>query len=75
MPSPAAVKAFFVSRGGSLRQWALARGYSPSTVFMALRGERDGPRSRDVRRLLLEEMGLDGGEGEGHGDTGLRQNE
>jgi hypothetical protein len=48
-----AVRAAFVSLGGSLGAWCRARGYHQQNVRMALVGQWEGPRARAVRDEVL----------------------
>ena len=44
----------FRVNGTTLRSWSLAHGLDPATVARALRGEQNGPRAYEARRLVRE---------------------
>lgn len=46
----------FVAEGISIREWALARGYSPSTVYAVIRGQVRCTRGK-THRIAIE-LGL-----------------
>lgn len=51
------VQAYFILKHTSIRQWAMKNGFNPSTVNMALRGERHGALSKEIIRKLNQEIG------------------
>jgi hypothetical protein len=55
--SPNAIRAHFLLRNTTLYQWAMARGFAPSSIFAAVRGLRMGPRSKKLLTALEKEMG------------------
>lgn len=48
------VRGALLFKGLSLRAWARGRGYNPSTVYMAARGERSGVKAARIMRDLEE---------------------
>ncbi len=50
------LRASFVAEGISIREWALARGYSVSTVYAVVRGEVRC--TRGVSHKIAVELGL-----------------
>lgn len=50
-----AIRAFLISRGETLNQWAKANGYCPGTVYRAVNGDRKGPKSEEILKKLSEE--------------------
>jgi hypothetical protein len=46
------LKATLISRGYTLRSWALAHGYKPTTVYGAASGVRAGIKSIRIRKQL-----------------------
>lgn len=46
----------FIAEGISIREWALARGYSPSTVYAVIRGQVQCRRGKTHR--IAVELGL-----------------
>lgn len=50
--NPRRVKAEFVLRGTTMREWAKKNGYPVATVSMALHGNRHGERSKEILQKL-----------------------
>jgi hypothetical protein len=54
----AQLKADLVARHTSLRRWALENGVPVGTVYLSARGLRNGPRARQIRKLINEQNSL-----------------
>lgn len=52
----AKTKARLTAAHSSLRQWAIARGYSVSSVYAAASGQRHGERARQIRAQLVNDL-------------------
>lgn len=50
--NPRKVKAEFILRGTTMREWAKENGYAVATVSMALHGKRHGKRSKEILQKL-----------------------
>ena len=50
--NPREVKAQFILRGTTMREWAKKNGHPVSSVSMALHGNRKGKQSQEILRKL-----------------------
>lgn len=50
----ARLRAKLLTRGYTVRQWALEQGFPPTTAYSALRGDRKGPISISIIQRLEE---------------------
>lgn len=58
-PSPAlytAVRATLIARGTSLSAWCRANAVTRQTMEQALKGNREGRRSRQLREQLIKQL-------------------
>lgn len=55
-----AVRVAFAERNSTARQWALANGFPTSSVYAAIRGQRNGREADRIRRRLAKALGLGG---------------
>ncbi len=53
-PNYPAIRRALIERGFSVRSWALSKGHSPSTVYDAAKGNRNGVVATRIRRQLQE---------------------
>jgi lambda repressor-like predicted transcriptional regulator len=51
-------RAAMVRRGTSLARWSISNRYPPRSVIAAIRGERAGPKSREIVARLRGEGAL-----------------
>lgn len=52
----ARLKADLVARHTSLRRWALDNGVPVGSVYLSVRGLRNGPRARQIRTLIKQSL-------------------
>jgi len=52
------VRAAFILRNDSLKQWCLRNGFKPSITYRALNGERGGPHAMRIISAAKEELGI-----------------
>lgn len=55
-PNYPAIRRALINRGYSVASWARAKGHSPSTVYDAAKGNRNGVVATRIRRELQESI-------------------